>query len=240
MKKFVLVLLTIMFTNIVSAENTISGIGAGLFKEPYNHKTIIYKRITGSPASVIPVGSEIIKIDGVRTRSLPFREVQNRLLGDAGTTVTLITKDYYNKKHEYVLTRQRIVIPEEKVDERFNMHWQQVAPAGYDNLIFEPNDIINKLSYTFMLSEGNKMQYWADRKRAFRKGYNACLSYPVNEQNTCLMNLVNREINKTEHAENLNMQQNIMRQQAIQNINTNMQLQDINNNLRNINNNLRY
>ena len=234
--KRLLLLILLLTCSTVLAETSIVGIGAGLFKEPYNHKTIIYKTIPNSPAAIIPIGSEIVKINNKRTRPMTIDEILTQIRGEDGTTVTLLTKDIYNKKHEYTLIRQKITVPEEKIDERFNIHWQQVAPTGYDNLLFEPSYIINKLSYTFMVAEGNKMQYWADRKRVFTKGYNACLSYPKNEQNTCLMNLVNREISKTEHSENLIMQQNMIKQQAIQNMNTNMQLQEINTNLRNINN----
>ena len=61
------------------------------------------------------------------------------------------------------------------------------------------------------------------------------------------MNLTNREINKTSQDRQIELQENMIRQQAIQNsinnfnqsqMNTN--LQNINNNLRNINNKLMY
>ena len=61
------------------------------------------------------------------------------------------------------------------------------------------------------------------------------------------MNLTNREINKTAQDRQIEMKENIIRQQEIQNsINNfnqsqmNTSLQNINNNLRNINNKLMY
>ena len=61
------------------------------------------------------------------------------------------------------------------------------------------------------------------------------------------MNLTNREINKTAQDRQIELQENMIRQQAIQNsINNfnqsqmNTSLQNINNNLRNINNKLMY
>ena len=91
------------------------------------------------------------------------------------------------------------------------------------------------------------INYWIARKEKFRSGYNACMTYPESEQNACLMNLTNREINKTAQDRQIELQENMIRQQAFQNsinnfnqsqMNTN--LQNINNNLRNINNKLMY
>ena len=73
------------------------------------------------------------------------------------------------------------------------------------------------------------------------------MSYPASEQNACLINLTNREINKTAQDRHLEIQENMLRQQAIQNsinavnqILMNNNLYNINNNLNNINNKLRY
>ena len=82
------------------------------------------------------------------------------------------------------------------------------------------------------------MNYWEKRKETFKIGYNACLSYPEKDQSSCLMNLVNREIQKTENQKQIELQQQALQQQARQNfVNTMNQIQT-NNNLNNINNTL--
>lgn len=222
MKKILLLLIILFFSPInIAHSETISGIGVYFLKEPYNHKTIIYNTVPNSPASIIPVGYEIIKINNERTKPLTRAEILSRLNGEEGTSVTLLTKDTSNKKHEFILTRAKITIPEKKVNKKFEIHWQQVAPEAYQNVVIDPSKIRRKLSSSYMIKQGNAMQYWLNRKVGFTKGYNACLSYPQNEQNNCLMNLVNREINLTSQDKQLQYQ-----------IQANQELRDINYNLR--------
>ena len=89
-----------------------------------------------------------------------------------------------------------------------------------------------------MQNKINVNNYWANREDVFKNGYNACLTYPKNEQNACLMNLVNREIAKTDKDRQIEIQEQMARQQATQNfVNTMNQIQT-NNNLNSINNSL--
>jgi len=90
-----------------------------------------------------------------------------------------------------------------------------------------------------MLQEGRTIQYWFDRKKIFTKGYNACLSYPKNEQNSCLINLVNREIAQTEHDRQAELQEAMIQQQARQNYINDLNQRSINNSLQDINNSIR-
>ena len=74
------------------------------------------------------------------------------------------------------------------------------------------------------------------RKIGFKKGYDACMTYPKMDQSACLINLVNREIAKTDSDRQAEIQEQIAKQQATQNfINTMNQIQT-NTNLNNINN----
>ena len=43
------------------------------------------------------------------------------------------------------------------------------------------------------------------------------MTYPESERKACLMNLTNREINKTAQDRQIELQENMIRQQAIQN-----------------------
>jgi hypothetical protein len=134
--------------------------------------------------------------------------------GEQGSDVVLVIKNQYNKKETYTIKRDYVSIPEKKAsDYKFDVHWKQVAPDGAEDVKPIHPAISSKLSWQFMnIDVGNAMNYWGNRKIAFTKGYDACLTYPKNEQNACLMNLVNREIAKTNQDE----QMQALRQQNYQ------------------------
>lgn len=179
-----------------------------------------------------------------KIKKMNIAQVTNLIRGEEGTTVKLTIK--YNKEQSILeIPRKQFKIPE-KVQDKFELHWRQVAPA---NARIEPipQNLINNMSKKWYNEVVPFTNYWLTRKANFKNGYDACMTYPANEQNTCLMNLTNREINKTSQDRQIELQENMIRQQAIQNsinnfnqsqMNTN--LQNINNNLRNINNKLMY
>lgn len=230
MKKilFSLLFFGLFTTTALSIETNKAGIGVNIVKDPYNKKTIVYSTLKNSPAEIIPISSEITAINGQKTKSLSFEEIVNLLQGEENTQITLLTKDPKNKKQTYVLTRKKLNIPTPKIDKRFETHWQQVLPDEYAYETINPSIIQNKLSSSYMKNKGYKLIYWQKRKTAFTKGYNACLTYPKTEQNSCLMNLVNREISRTNEDKNIEVQQEILRQQK----QINYQLYDIDSRLR--------
>lgn len=209
-----LILLLNVFYTQAMENNNYAGIGIGYFKEPYNHKIIITKIIPNSPAAkcFLPLGAEIVKINDIKVKKLNTNEISNLIKGPKGTSVKLTIKDAYNKKEVYNITRDSVNVPVKKTDSNFQKYWEQVAPSGMEYVEPIHPVIRNKLSYTYCVLYLPQINYWADRKISFQKGYDCCMSYPKSEQNYCLMNLVNREIAKTDRDE----EKNIMRQQTNQ------------------------
>ncbi len=248
MKKFLisLIIANMVSTGIVLAENIICGIGANLVQDPYNKKIFVLKLLPNSPALQynLPEGAEILAVDDKKIKKMNIAQATSLIRGEEGTTVKLTIK--YNKEQSiFEIPRKQFKIPE-KVQDKFELHWRQVAPA---NARIEPipQNMINNMSKKWYNEVVPFTSYWLTRKANFKNGYDVCMTYPANEQNTCLMNLTNREINKTSQDRQIELQENMIRQQAIQNsinnfnqsqMNTN--LQNINNNLRNINNKLMY
>ncbi len=230
MKKILLglILFSTITTSAFSIETRNIGVGINIVKDPYNKKTIVYSTLADSPASVIPVSSEIISINNKKTKHLSFEEIITLLKGEENTQVIILTKDPQNKKQTYILTRKKLNIPKPQTDKRFETHWQQVIPEEYAYESIDPSRIQNKLSSSYMKNKGYKLIYWQKRKLSFTKGYNACLTYPKTEQNSCLMNLVNREISRTNEEKSIEVQQEILRQQK----QINYQLYDIDSRLR--------
>lgn len=248
MKRFLLGLIVFgMFSSgIVFAENMICGIGAALVKDPYNKRVFVKLVLPNSMAEKagLPEGAEIISVNGKKVKKLNINQVSSLVRGEEGSTVKLTIK-YFKKISKIEIPRGKFNIPE-KQEDRFEIHWKQIAPL---NKVLEPipQNMLNSMSTQWYNEVVPFTYYWLQRKAEFKNGYNACLSYPVSEQNACLMNLTNREINKTAQDRQIELQKNIIRQQAIQNvINTfnqnqmNTNLQNINDNLRHINNKLMY
>lgn len=249
MKKFLisLIIAGIVSTGLVFADIKYCGIGARLVKDPYNKKVFVKVVFPNSTAakSGLPEGAEIISINDQKVKKLNIEQVTNLVRGEEGTKVKLQIK-YYKEESTIEIPRAPFTFKEPEYD-RFEAHWQQVVPVGIKNLEPIPHNMQVNMSKKWFNETVPIINYWIARKEKFRSGYNACMTYPESEQNVCLMNLTNREINKTAQDRQIELQENMIRQQAIQNsinnfnqsqMNTN--LQNINNNLRNINNKLMY
>lgn len=248
MKKFILssIIGLILFTGIACAETQICGIGANLVQDPYNKKVFVFKTFPNSMALKygLPEGAEIVSINDQKIKKLNLNQVTELIRGKEGSIVKLIIK--YNKEETIIeLPRAQFKLPE-KVQDKFEIHWKQIAPV---NARIEPipSNMLNNMSKKWYAEIVPFTNYWLTRKAEFKNSYDVCMSYPTAEQNACLINLTNREINKTSNDEQLEVQQNILRQQTIQNsinavnqIQMNSNLYNINNNLNSINNKIRY
>lgn len=240
MKKIFAIIFIFLFSLAIAnaTENQLCGIGARILKDPFGKKTFILQVLPNSPAEKfnLPEGAEIISVDNVKTKSHSRDEIIKMILGEPGTVVNLKIK-YNGKKSDYSITRGVFKVPQKNTDKKFDMHWHQVAPEGLDD-IYIPETIAAKVSRYYYQQYIVPVNYWVERKISFKRGYDACMTYSKNEQNSCLMNLVNREIAKTDHDRQIEMQAQAARQQAAQNfINTMNQVQT-NTNLNNINNSL--
>ena len=242
MKKRFLIFMLSLFTFMSVAfavENQICGIGAMLLKDPFGKKTFITGVLPNSPAQQyhLPIGAEIISVNEIKTKPLSLDQIANMIIGEEGSKVNLLIK-YNGNKTNYEITRARVNIPQEKMDKTFDIHWQQVVPEGLENKTYIPDEVASKVSRNYYAQVVAPTNYWAERKIGFKKGYDACMTYPKADQSSCLMNLVNREIAKTDSDRQAEIQEQMARQQATQNfVNTMNQIQT-NTNLNNINNSL--
>ncbi len=241
-------LITVIFAvffclQVDAIENQTASIGIDLIKDKmrtFHNGTYVYN--VSSPSVSVPIGSEIIKINDINIKKKSLTEIKQLIEGKEGTQVSLYVKKPDKTKQTYTLTRTVTTLPKKQVDERFDIHWKQVVPTDAEICDDIPNEVLQKLSYNYM----SYLKYWSERKTLFTNGYNACLSYQPNEQNFCLMNLVNREIEKTKNDRYAEIQAMMAQQQAIYHhenmmnqIRTENELNNINNSIRNINNNLK-
>lgn len=248
MKKVLItfVLLGLIIQSTVFAQNAICGIGANLVQDPYNKKVFVFKTYPNSMALKcgLPEGAEIISVDDQKVKKLNINQVTELIRGEEGTKVKLVIK--YNKEESIIEIPRAKFILSEKVQDKFEIHWKQIAPINA-RIEHIPKNMINNMSKKWYVEVVPFTNYWLSRKAEFKNSYDVCMSYPASEQNACLINLTNREINKTAQDRQLEVQENMLRQQTIQNsinavnqIQMNNNLYNINNNLNSINNKIRY
>ncbi len=167
-----------------------SGVGIKAIKDTYTKKTYVLEVMPDSSASVsgVPVGAEIVKINDKKIRGLSADEINFALSGNDGGDVVLQLKND-KEKFIYTLKRDNYNIQEQE-DAKFTLHWNQIAPK---NLYLKkiPSVVLEHLSTDYQEDILAKQGYWLKQKAAFTKGYDTCLTYPEEEQNTCLLNLVN-------------------------------------------------
>lgn len=178
------------------AECVYGGIGAKLMQDAYNKKIFLYQFLEDSTAkeAKIPIGAQIIAINGKKITRMPICKVTELIRGEAGTKVVIKAK-YKEQIQDYEVQRKNFPLCNES-NSRYSLHWRQVAPVGLD-LSYIDENIINNLSYRYKKELLPYLDYWTKRQIQFNAGYEACLSYKEAEQNMCLMNLTHREINRT-------------------------------------------
>jgi len=237
MKKiFACLLFGFIFTTLsaFADELVFGGIGAQVFKD--GKKAYIIRILPNGPAEKanVPIGSEILLINDQKIKPLAIKDIISLLRGPKDSSVTLLIK---NGRTKELYTIQRDVVSwETKSDTIFDLHWKQIAPEGYENTVVLPifPHYSNNLN-----QEISTANYWAERKNKFKKGFDACKTYAPANRDACYMNLVNREIGQTQADEERARQDAMIRMQATQNIiqnlnhvQTNTQLNDINNSIR--------
>ncbi len=238
-KFFVLIMLCMFCLQVFALDDSSSKIELGLIKDrmrQFHNRTYVY----ATSSDIIPIGSEIIKINNVKIKNKSLSEI-NKMLKD-GCIISLLVKKPDKSKQLYNF--KKISTDGNKIvaDSRFDVHWKQIVPPDAEICDDIPEAVLDKLSYDY----SRYLKYWVDRKILFQNGYNACLSYLPNEQNMCLMNLVNREIDKTKSDKNAEMQAIIIYQQEMirhenfmNQIRTQNELMNIDNSIRQINQKLK-
>lgn len=232
-KMTIVICLLMISTKTFATETEFGGIGSFLKKD--GSKAYALKVFPNTPAAKAGLQdcTQILEINGQNVKKMTFDEMVSIIRGEIGTSVVLLIKDGKEKK-EITIIRDKITPPQIK-DEKFLIHWKQIAPEGFISMGY----LNNSRKYSARLQNEIEIRnYWEQRKEYFKNGYNACLTYPKSDQSACLINLVNREIQKTENQRQVELQQQAIQQQARQNfINTMNQIQT-NTNLNNINNSL--
>lgn len=241
MKKVIYILFCVLISTLCTfaSETELYGIGAKLIKDPFSKRTFILEVLpeTNARKAGLPVGGEIISVDNIKTKSQPIEDIIKMIKGEKGTTVNLLVK-YNKKKTNYEITREKININPHKTDKMFDLHWRQVVPEIYEKTQYIPISIASRTSKKYYYQVVLPVNYWADRKSRFKIGYEVCKEYPKSDQNSCFMNLVNREIAKTDNDRQIEIQQEMAYQQARQNFINSMHSVQTNNNLNNINNSI--
>ncbi len=218
MKKGIIISLLLGLISITSVQAEIckSDIGLTILKDPYNKKTFILEVAQNSPAQIsnLPIGAEIIKIDDEKIKSFSGNEIIDRINGEKDTNLKLTVK-VNGKKSDFNITRGTYFEPITE-DNNFNLYWNQIMPSDiYLNPISE--EIQHKLSIKYKNELNSKSEYWNMRKENFSNHYNSCMNLTEEEQNTCLLNLLNEAKLRTNKDVLIKNEENIIKKQEEEN-----------------------
>ena len=206
--KFVIMLVLLIFSLFAPAlaeDETFFGIGAELFQDPFNKKVIITKVVPDSPAerAGLIAGDEIVSVEDLKVRkAVCLCEVVGRIRGEKDTTVNLTIKKSWWKRVKVEITRDAIVNKIPDVNPELEKYWSQIAPDCYLCSRAFPEEAVTKFSRKYKRTVLPVINYWSLRKVKFEIGYNTCLKYSKNNQELCLINLLNRE-NATTNTDKL-------------------------------------
>ncbi len=171
-------------------EQEVPGTGIMVIKDTYNKKVFVLEVATDSTAAAagVPVGAEVLKINNERVRSLSAEDINSLLNQNNDSDVVILTKNN-KEKASYNLKYGKYTVVQEN-DNRFLLYWNQIAPK---NLYLKkiPDAVLIKLSTDYQDDILAKQAFWKKQKSHFQMGYDTCMTYPEQEQNTCLLNLVN-------------------------------------------------
>lgn len=204
MKKIILsfcvILLCTIFPKINAQNYSKDGaIGANIYKEPYWNRTIIINTIPSSPASDIPIGSEIIKIDDKKIYFYSESKIINKIRGPLDSKVKLQIKNPNGNIQDYELTR--VSYDTLKYDEKFEYFWGQIAPEEFLRIPLYEDLLAVKSKLSIFDNKVTKNDlHWGIRKSKFTREYNYCLKQSENVQNACFEKIVqiNTDKNKDE------------------------------------------
>ena len=171
-------------------EQEVPGTGIMVLKDTYNKKVFVLEVAADSTAAAagVPVGAEVLKINNERVRSLSAEDINSLLNQNNDSDVVILTKNN-KEKASYNLKYGKYTVVQDN-DNRFLLYWNQIAPK---NLYLKkiPDAVLIKLSTDYQDDILAKQAFWKKQKSHFQMGYDTCMTYPEQEQNTCLLNLVN-------------------------------------------------
>jgi len=199
MKKIILsVFLFMMFVFVPNAnagEETFFGIGAELFKEPFNNKVLVTNVFPDSPAqrAGLSIGDEIVSVDNEKVKKMCICEVTSRIRGDKDTAVKLVIKKHWWKWETIEITRDTINAKYPDENPELEKYWKQISPECFNCTRCFADEVVKKLSLKYKRKVLPVVNYWFERKQGFTEGFNTCKSYSKNNQETCLINFMNRQ-----------------------------------------------
>ena len=198
MKKILSAFLFVLFLPVFANGEEFFGIGAELFKDPFNNKVIFTKILPDSPLQKegIVAGTELISVDGVKVKKLCLCETISKIRGEEGTEIKIRVRNGWRWK-TYNIKRTFIKIDELKTNPNLENHWRQVASICFECPKMFDKEVANKFSAKYRKTVLPAVNYWFQRKAVFEEGYNLCMKYSKNNQEICLINLLNRENQKT-------------------------------------------
>lgn len=176
------------------------GIGVEIVKDGYTKRTVITKVLPNSPAQKanLPIGGEILEIDGVKTKPYTFNQIADMVKGVEGTKVNILIK-HDGKKVNYEITRRMITNQELQKAQKYNPNrpeWKDICPYGMEYVAPDNNFHLPGTKKALYAEDAN---YWYQRKQNFEKELSFCDSVNQNAKNVCYEKLRNREqqINST-------------------------------------------
>lgn len=97
---------------LARAQENVAGetAGIGVVLEAREQQVIVISTLDGSPARAagIKAGDIVVSVDGVPADAQQIKEIDDWLVGDAGSEVTLVVIDQDAERAEYTLTREKI------------------------------------------------------------------------------------------------------------------------------------
>lgn len=193
MKKiFAMVLLSLFCMPSFAINEGIYDVGILLMQDSKARTYIVWVS-PDSPAEKegIPIGSELLSVDGREIKNLPLNDVMSLIGGQEGTEVGFVVKNNDGLK-DYILKREFKNLSVKDMKNEYAQYLMQVVPPEYADAKLMPV-FNNNRSIKIQVERNN---YWAERKADFDIRYYYCKSCPEYEQNSCLKNLMAKELSK--------------------------------------------
>ena len=198
-KLFLLLFTAVIFFMTPSFAEEFFGIGAELAQDTYNKKIIVVGLIENKPAqkSGIKVGDEIIAVNNEKITKLPLCEVISKIRGNEASEVKLRIKRNFFIRKTYTLVREQVIVDDCVCTKPYINEWMQIVEPDFVGSKAIAEDALKKFSRKYRNSTALKLSYWQKRQQMFERAYSACMNYSKNNQELCLIHLIDRESAKT-------------------------------------------
>ena len=230
--------LIIIGTTIALADNSLCGIGTAIQKTSKYSYLNINQVFDNSPAMKVGLkpDDKIVEIDGKSVNLMTIEEATQSIKGVKGSSVKLLVRRGDSEKL-YNIVRDNVNIP----ISAYAPKWSEFCPKEFVNSEYIQLIENKKSKKNDYISENN---YWKQRRALFEAEIKTCEA-DKNTQTLCYTQVRQLEQNRNSELQNAQLAQQQMKMQAIgnlqgffQNMQTQMQLQNVNSNLNQINTNM--